>query len=157
QFQNALPGGMTLEELQDYLWADTDEQQEEILTNVFTRLGLQIPPTGVLPQRIRIMTMHSAKGLSARVVFIPGLEHDTFPGPRRQPYPGLVMEAARMLYVSVTRARVSVVLSYCRNRVLFGQWTQQTPSVFTTQLNGIFNDRTGGLTQQEVQDIMGFC
>jgi superfamily I DNA/RNA helicase len=51
----------------------------------------------VLAPRVRIVSMHGAKGLSARVVFIPGLEDELFPGPWRQPYPGLVLEAARLL------------------------------------------------------------
>jgi superfamily I DNA/RNA helicase len=156
-FQTNLPGQMTLEELQDYLWSNTDEQQEDILTNVFTRLGMPIPPAGVLPQRIRVMTMHNAKGLSARVVFIPGLEQNTFPGTRRQPYPGLVMEAARMLYVSVTRARAAAIISYSQNRVLFGQWQNQSPSIFTTQMNGAFVQRTEGLSAAEIQEILAFC
>ena len=33
--------------------------------------------------------MHGAKGLDAAVVFIPGLEEEEFPGPRRTPYRGL--------------------------------------------------------------------
>lgn len=156
-FQGNLPGLMTLGELQDYLWANTDEQQEDILTSVFTRLNMPIPPAGILPQRVRIMTMHNAKGLSARVVFIPGLEQDTFPGPRRQPYPGLVMEAARMLYVSVTRARAAAILSYSQHRVLFGQWQNQAPSGFTTQMNGPFVQRGDGLSAFEIQEIMNCC
>src|SRR5262249_41753594 len=94
QFTANLPQDMTLQELRDWLWADTDDQQMFLLASVYTRLNQQIPQAAVLPPRVRIMSMHGAKGLSARVVFIPGLEEAVFPGPFRQPYPGLILEAA---------------------------------------------------------------
>jgi len=117
-FASALPAAMTLGELRDYLWADTDEQRSALLRAVLERLNLPIPAGGVMPARVRVMTMHGAKGLSARVVFIPGLEEETLPGPRRQPHPGLVLEAARLLYVSITRARVACIISYAQTRIV---------------------------------------
>jgi len=69
-----LPQNITLEELRDYLLADTDGQESTILQSVYQRLDLPLPQEVVLPQKVRIMTMHGAKGLSAHVVFIPGLE-----------------------------------------------------------------------------------
>lgn len=77
-----LPQGMTLQELRDYLGVENDEQQSEILTGVYARLGQEAPPQAeLLPQRVRVMTMHGAKGLSSRIVFIPALEERVFPGP----------------------------------------------------------------------------
>lgn len=107
----AMPPDMTLEEFRDWLWADNDEQQMAVLQAVFTRLNQQMPAAAMLPPRVRIMSMHGAKGLSSRIVFVPGLEEHIFPGPWRQPYPGLVLEAARLLYVSITRARAACILS----------------------------------------------
>lgn len=66
------------------------------------------------------MSMHGAKGLSARIVFVPGLEEHIFPGPWRQPYPGLVLEAARLLYISITRARAACILNYAKQRRIQG-------------------------------------
>ena len=92
-----LPPNMTLLEVRDYLWADTDEQGAEILAGVYERIGQQQPPGSLLPPRVRIMTMHNAKGLGAQVVFIPGLEEQILPGERRRRFPGLVLEAARAI------------------------------------------------------------
>jgi len=153
-FTAPLPPDINLEELRDLIWADTDEQQTTILTGVLTRLNQPIPPAGVLPPRVRIMTMHGAKGLSARIVFIPGLEEEIIPGPRRQPYPGLVLEAARLLYVSITRARAACILTYAQRRIVNGQFTNQHPSRFTANLNGGFVQRPNGLTAGEVQAIL---
>jgi DNA helicase-2/ATP-dependent DNA helicase PcrA len=156
-FAAMLPQGATLEELRDFLWADTDEQQSALLQAVYDRLNQPVPPGGLLPDRVRVLTMHGAKGLSARVVFVPGLEEQILPGPWRQPYPGLVLEAARLLYVSVTRARAACIISYARTRIVNGQFGQQAPSRFCTQVGGGFAGRTSGLSAQEVQQIVQEC
>lgn len=153
-----LPLDITLGELRDYLWADTDEQQGAILENVYQRLNLPLPPGGVLPQRVRVMTMHGAKGLSAQTVFIPGLEEQILPGQWRIPYPGLALEAARLLYVSISRARIACVLSYAISRVVYGRNRILAPSRFTNCLGGAFTHRHGGgLSPQEVNDIIWEC
>jgi superfamily I DNA/RNA helicase len=149
---------ITLEELRDYLCADTDEQESAILESVYQRLDLPMPAEGVLPQKIRIMTMHGAKGLSAQVVFIPGLEEQIFPGQWRIPYPGLTLEAARLLYVSISRARAACILTCARNRIVYGRSTPHAPSRFTNCLGGAFTQRmSGGLSPQEVNSIIREC
>lgn len=153
----SLPSGTTLEELRDFLWADTDEQQAALLQTVYTRLNQAIPAGGLLPARVRVMTMHGAKGLSAHVVFIPGIEEEILPGPWRQPYPGLVLEAARLLYVSVTRARSACILSYGGTRIVDGRFRRHTASRFCTQLGGGFTFRSAGLTTAEVLNIAQHC
>ena len=146
-----LPQQMTIEEIRDWLWADTDEQQAAVLASVFTRLNQPVPATAALPPRVRIMSMHGANGLSARVVFIPALEEELFPGPWRRPNAGLVLEAARLFYVSITRARATCILS---NAALQGQAVATAPSRFTTSLGSAFTNRAAGLTSAEVQQIM---
>jgi DNA helicase-2/ATP-dependent DNA helicase PcrA len=152
-----LPPSMTLRELRDYLWSDNDEQQAQILGIVYTRQGLDIPQTDILPQRVRIMTMHGSKGLSARVVFIPGLEESLIPSGWRSPYAGLVLEAARLLYVSITRARVSCITSFAERRMIHGRTQPQTPSRYNASLNGPFSARSQGLTAAESQSVMAEC
>jgi len=152
-YANALPVDMTLEELRDYLWADTDEQQAALLQAVLERLNLPIPAAGVLPPRVRAMMMHGVKGLSGKIVFIPAVEEEILPGPWRQPYPGLVLEAARLLYVSITRARAACIISHARTRVVHGQFKAHAPSRFAVHLGGPFLARTTGLSAAEVQHI----
>jgi lactate dehydrogenase-like 2-hydroxyacid dehydrogenase len=110
-----------LNELRDYVWADTDEQQAVILETVYTRLGQPLPAEAVLPERVRLMTMHGAKGLSGTIAFIPALEDTILPGTKRAPYPGLVLEAARLLYVSITRARAVCIMSNAQRRFFNGK------------------------------------
>jgi DNA helicase II / ATP-dependent DNA helicase PcrA len=152
-FASNLPQEATLEELKDLLWADTDEQQTAVLEAVLNRLQLPIPAQGVLQPRVRVMTMHGSKGLSSKIVFIPGLEEDFLPGPWRQPYPGLVLEAARMLYVSITRARAACIMSYATTRMHQGNFMARPPSRFNANLAGPFVARNAGLTPLELQSI----
>lgn len=156
-FIEFLPEGMTLEELLGYLWTDSDEQQEKIMKDVYERLELEIPDVGLLPPRVRIMTMHGAKGLSSQVVFIPGLEEEIIPGKRRMPYTGLVMEAARLLYVSITRARASCIISLAQRRTINGKSQVHPASRFATNLSGAFSTRVGGLDDIEVKVIKNHC
>ncbi|MEQ9618904.1 MAG: ATP-dependent helicase [Deltaproteobacteria bacterium] len=152
---STIPGEITLRELRDYLWADNEEQEIRILNALYERIGQPLPNEGVLPQRVRIMTMHASKGLSSKIVFIPGLEEEILPGGLRRPYPGLILEAARLLYMSITRSRVACVLSFASTRILHGGFSRHTASRFNTNLGGIFNYcHSGGLSSREIADIL---
>lgn len=156
EYIKALPNEMSLKELREYMSSDTDEQQASLLQAVYERLNLQIPAEGLLPPKIRIMTMHGVKGLNAQVVFIPGLEEGILPGSKQSPYPGLVAEAARLLYVSITRARAACIVSYAQNRFIYGKQSSQTASRFVREAlanNGRFIDRDGGLSAMEAEQI----
>ena len=109
------------------------------------RVGQAEAEVTLVPDRVQVMTMHGAKGLAADVVFIPGLEESILPGEKRRPYPGLILEAARMLYVSITRARVACALSYAEQRFINGTTQTQTASRFTSAVDKPFVQRTGGI------------
>ena len=144
---------MTLGELQRWLASATDIDRQRVLLEVAVRLGeLEGEPEPATPV-VQLMTMHSAKGLSSQVVFIPGLEESLLPGPKRSPYPGLVSEAARLLFVSITRARAACILSYVTHRLTQGSFMQQTASRFCQHLGGAFTHRTTKLSAQEVAAV----
>ena len=62
----------------------------------------------------RVLTMQSAKGLEADMVFIVGLEEGSFPYPKKEGED--LEEQYRLLYVSMTRAKEELHLYYARNR-----------------------------------------
>jgi hypothetical protein len=68
-----------------------------------------------------------------------------------------VLEAARLLYVSISRARAACIVSYAGTRMRFGQFTQTTPSRFANSLAGPFGYRTNGLAQNELAAIVQDC
>jgi DNA helicase-2/ATP-dependent DNA helicase PcrA len=143
----ALPAEATIGELGRYLSAEKDDEQAGILVSIILRLGGEAAADDVLPPKVRVMTMHGAKGLSARIVFIPGLEEEILPGEARRPYVGQVLEAARMLFVSITRARVGCIASFANRRVVNGRPQSQRASRFTSHLGKPFELRTDGMTE----------
>lgn len=152
-----LPQEINLEELRDYFQAENLDKVTTLLATVYTRLGINPPDNAVARPRVRILTFHGAKGLSAKVVFIPGLEEDILPGQKRTPYIGLVLEAARMLYVSITRAKAACILSYARSRFINGNNSRQTPSRFLRNLDGPFSQRNDPLSNAEANQIIVSC
>ena len=152
-FAAPLPDEMLLTELRDYISVDNAQQANDVLSAVATRLGLD--PAGIAPElnRVRVMTMHGAKGLSARIVFIPGLEEGLLPNEHQTPYLAQVLEAARLLYVSITRARAACILSLAQRRTLQGQFRPRVPSRFAQHTGGAFDQRNEGLTEQEIAVI----
>jgi superfamily I DNA/RNA helicase len=65
------------------------------------------------------------------------------------------MEAARLVYVSITRARASCIVSYARYRRVFGENRNQTASQFAIQTGGTFVARDeSGLTAGETNAII---
>ncbi|MFY9269188.1 MAG: 3'-5' exonuclease [Candidatus Manganitrophaceae bacterium] len=66
-----------------------------------------------VPQkRIRILTMHGAKGLSGKVIFIPSVEQGIIPSKRAVKATGLLIEQRRLFYVSLTRAIAAAIISH---------------------------------------------
>lgn len=60
---------------------------------------------------VKIMTMHSAKGCQSPIVIVPALEEDVIPGNAIN-----IEEKRRLFYVSITRAKYGVYLSWARQR-----------------------------------------
>lgn len=150
-----MPGGMTLRELRDYLWTDNEKQKISILNTLYERLQILPPDEAIVPQKVRIMTMHGSKGLDSKIVFIPGLEDEILPGDYRRPYPGLVLEAARLLFMSITRAKIACILSYASTRIHNGSFVRHIASRFNNSLNGTFHYRNdGGLSNQDITSIV---
>jgi superfamily I DNA/RNA helicase len=151
---DALPEGALLREVAAFLATDKDDDRWEVLRATHERLGEEIEREGVLPERVRMMTMHGSKGLSATIVFIPGLEEEILPGQRRARYPGQVLEAARMLYVSITRARIGCVVSYATSRFINGQVNAHTVSRYAPHLGGAFSPGGRGITVSLAERIV---
>lgn len=125
-----LPDGMTIAETLRYHRAASEKERREVLNESVKRLGLAVPENAQGSPAVQFMSMHGSKGLTAEVVFVPGLEDDLLPGAHRAPVPSEVYEAARLLYVAITRARAACLLSYASFRMVNGQWGQRNPSRF---------------------------
>lgn len=87
---------------------------------------------------VRLMTVHSAKGLEFQHVFVTGLEQDLFPSRRAQDESKDLSEREeerRLFYVALTRAASRVYLSYASFRTIFGQRIVNVPSEFLSDID----------------------
>jgi DNA helicase-2/ATP-dependent DNA helicase PcrA len=80
------------------------------------------------------MTLHSAKGLEFRVVFLTGMEEGIFPHSQSLSEPDELEEERRLCYVGVTRARERLYLTHTWSRLLFGSIQQSFPSRFLKEI-----------------------
>jgi len=85
--------------------------------------------------RITLMTVHSAKGLEFKNVFIVGLEEDLFPSQMSRDNLRAIEEERRLLYVAITRAEENCVLSCAKSRFRNGQSTICSPSRFLKDID----------------------
>ena len=79
---------------------------------------------------VRLMTMHSAKGLEFGAVFVVGLEENIFPHSRSKNSPEELEEERRLCYVAITRAKKYLYLLCARTRRIYGQTQANAPSRF---------------------------
>jgi DNA helicase II / ATP-dependent DNA helicase PcrA len=83
---------------------------------------------------VRLMTMHSSKGLEFPLVFILGMEESLFPHARSMDDEQGIEEERNLCYVGITRAKDVLHLTYCQERALFGQVSMRDPSRFLLEL-----------------------
>ncbi len=85
--------------------------------------------------KVTLMTVHSAKGLEYKYVYIVGCEENLFPSQRAMETPDGMEEERRLFYVALTRAKVAATLSYANNRYTWGQRKEAYPSCFLYEID----------------------
>jgi DNA helicase-2/ATP-dependent DNA helicase PcrA len=83
---------------------------------------------------VTLMTLHAAKGLEFPHVFMAGLEEGIFPHTRSMMDPEQMEEERRLMYVGVTRAEKSLHMTYAKERMLYGDYQRNNPSMFLYDL-----------------------
>ncbi|MGD8783341.1 MAG: DNA helicase II [Thioalkalispiraceae bacterium] len=83
---------------------------------------------------VQLMTLHSAKGLEFKQVFLCGLEEGLFPHKLSIEEPGRLEEERRLCYVGMTRAMEKLVLSYAEKRRLYGEEKFARASRFVSEV-----------------------
>ncbi|HKX60290.1 MAG TPA: UvrD-helicase domain-containing protein [Verrucomicrobiae bacterium] len=82
---------------------------------------------------VTLITMHSCKGLEFPHVYVVGLEDGLLPHSRSK-VEGTLDEERRLFYVAITRAMLTLVISYCLARKKYGEMTPCHPSPFLSEL-----------------------
>jgi DNA helicase-2/ATP-dependent DNA helicase PcrA len=96
--------------------------------------------------KVTLMTMHSAKGLEFKHVYIVGMEDTLFPSPMSSGSARELEEERRLFYVAVTRAEKQATFSYALNRYKWGNLERCSPSRFLREIDQKFLNypQTGG-------------
>jgi DNA helicase II / ATP-dependent DNA helicase PcrA len=100
------------------------------------------------PEKVTLMTIHMAKGLEFKYVYIVGLEEDLFPSQMMLSSRADLEEERRLFYVAITRAQKRLFLSYALTRYRFGRLKNCEPSRFLDDVDQRFikvSTKFGGL------------
>ena len=102
--------------------------------------------------KVTLMTVHSAKGLEFKYVYIVGMEENLFPSQRAAESPEGFEEERRLFYVALTRAKCSAVLSYAEMRFKWGNMEFSRPSCFLREIDPRYLDGAVGAGQTPVRE-----
>ncbi|TDL98297.1 DNA helicase PcrA [Macrococcus brunensis] len=129
-----------LENLEEFLSVPKDYEkdtqiEEQSLVNFLTDLSLVSDVDSAdLEAGITLMTIHSAKGLEFKVVFIAGLEESIFPHSRSLSEESEMEEERRLMYVAITRAEEHLHVTHADSRTLFGRSQANRRSRFLDEI-----------------------
>ncbi len=115
------------------------EMEEEIndltLENFLKEIGLQTTmDTKESGEELKLMTMHNAKGLEFKAVYMVGVEDGLFPSNMSLGEEGGLEEERRLMYVSITRAEELLYITYTNYRKIFGI---EKPAIISRFINEI--------------------
>lgn len=85
--------------------------------------------------KVTLMTIHAAKGLEYKTIFVTGLEQDLFPAASAAMFPREMEEERRLFYVAVTRAKQFCFLTYAKTRFRFGSFEYCEESQFIREID----------------------
>lgn len=88
--------------------------------------------------KVTLMTCHAAKGLEFKHVYVVGVEEELLPSAMSMSSIDEVEEERRLLYVAMTRAKETCVLTYAKTRFRNGQTVQSRPSRFLSEIGRKF-------------------
>ena len=87
---------------------------------------------------VQLMTLHSAKGLEFKLVFMVGLEEGLFPSGQSVDDVARMEEERRLCYVGMTRAMQQLYISHAESRRLYGKENYPSPSRFLREIPNEF-------------------
>ncbi len=124
------------DELDDFQTNITDKSLTSYLQNIALVTDLDSDESET--DRVKLMSVHSAKGLEFPAVFITGLEENLFPSMmalKAKDSRTAIDEERRLFYVAITRAERFLVLSYASSRYRFGKMQYNNSSRFLEEIS----------------------
>lgn len=108
------------------------------------------------PNQVTLMTLHAAKGLEYDYVFLAGWEEGLFPHAKSLDENGEagLEEERRLGYVGISRAKKKAVITYAKQRRLYGRWQNNTPSRFLKELPDEYVQRVSPNGQEKKNNYL---
>ena len=131
----------------DYSLKTLDEFMQEI--TLLTNVDKEDDKDG---DKVSLMTVHAAKGLEFKYVYIVGLEENLFPSQLSINSRSDLEEERRLFYVAITRAEKQAVLSFATMRYRFGNITYCEPSRFIDEIDYKYLDYPKESFQKKFSD-----
>ncbi len=133
--REAIDKGKSVRDFVDWLSRKGDEEDRNLLdlTQMVALVTMLEGRDGEGADAVRLSTLHAAKGLEFPHVFMVGVEEGILPH-REAVELDNVEEERRLMYVGVTRAQMSLHLSWCRARKRAGERATCMPSRFIGEL-----------------------
>lgn len=140
RFENieALLSGIT-----EFIEADTVDGELPTLDKYMQDISLLTDQDTEKPEdknKITLMTVHAAKGLEFKCVYIVGVEENLFPSSMSSGSQKEIEEERRLFYVALTRAEKFATISFAESRYKWGSLTSCKPSRFIREINQEYLD-----------------
>lgn len=121
------------DELEEGEEINTDRSLAAFLQTIslMTDADVDDPDTDV----VTMMSVHAAKGLEYKSVFVVGLEENLFPSYMSMNSPDQIEEERRLFYVAITRAEQMLCLSFATTRYQYGNVRMNDPSRFLEEIS----------------------
>ena len=128
---------------------------EEWLQNIMLLTDMDNNEEDGSDDKVTLMTVHSAKGLEYKYIYIVGCEENLFPSQRAMETPDGLEEERRLFYVALTRAKQSAMLSYCEMRFKWGNMEFSSPSRFLQEIDPRYLDCDEELSERPARQSEG--
>ena len=109
-----------------------------------------------LDNAITLMTMHAAKGLEFKVVFLIGMEEGIMPHSMSLNEESNLEEERRLCYVGITRAKERLYITNAKRRMLFGNTNMNPPSRFIAEIDSNLIEKEESKTENKVFNKTNF-
>lgn len=136
--------------------------EEASLKNYLERLLLidnqekQNDPEGIMKNEVQLMTLHSSKGLEFDTCFLVGMEEELLPHKNVIKEGGDIDEERRLCYVGMTRAKRKLIMTFAKERKIYGKQYKRHPSRFIVEHGDFYveQDRNsfGHLSEEELEE-----
>ncbi len=139
ELENTVESRTRIENLKEFLSMvkETVKQEPETqLENLLENISLvsDLDNLDEDQETVTLMTLHSAKGLEFKNVFLVGMEEGIFPGMRSMNTEEEMEEERRLCYVGITRAKEKLFLTHAEIRTLFGTTKYNMKSRFLKEI-----------------------